>query len=146
VVLGLVIAAGLYGVFQIGDKMARKILPSGEKNIGDIYNLREIAPKHEIAVRLATVVGPAEELFWRGLAQRSIASHWGRLPGAVIAMAAYGGAHIVTGNPALIGAATVAGAYWSALALINTPMAALIVSHVTWDIWIFLVAPTRSAH
>ena len=143
VAFGLAIAAGLYGIFQVGDRMARRILPSGDKNIGDIYELRELRSKDEIALRLATVVGPAEELFWRGLFQRSIASHWGGVPAAVSATVAYGGAHLVTGNPALIGAATVAGAYWSALALLGTPMAALIVSHVTWDIWIFLVAPTR---
>jgi hypothetical protein len=144
VALGLGIAAGLYGIFQIGDRMARRILPAGDKNIGDIYELRERAPHNEIAVRLAAVVGPAEELFWRGLLQRSIGARWGRLPGAVAATAAYGGVHVVTGNPALIGAATVAGAYWSAFALLGAPMAALIVSHVMWDIWIFLVAPTRS--
>ena len=144
VALGLGIAAGLYGIFQVGDRMARKILPSGDKNIGDIYELRELRPKDEIALRLAAVVGPAEELFWRGLLQRSLARRWGRWPAVAGATAAYGGAHLVTENPALIGAATVAGAYWSALALLGAPMAALIVSHVVWDIWIFLLAPTTS--
>ena len=145
VALGLGIAAGLYGIFQVGDRMARQVLPSGDKNIGDIYELRELRPKDEIALRLGAVVGPAEELFWRGLLQRSIARRWGGLPAAVSASAAYGGAHLVTGNPALIGAATVAGLYWSTLAAFGVPMAALIVSHVAWDIWIFLVAPTRGA-
>jgi membrane protease YdiL (CAAX protease family) len=145
VALGLGIAAGLYGIFQVGDQMARRILPLGNENIRDIYELRSLRPKDEIAMRLAAVIGPAEELFWRGLLQRSIARRWGRPPAAVAAAIAYGGAHLVTGNPALIGAATVAGLYWSALALCGAPMAALIVSHVTWDIWIFLIAPTREA-
>jgi membrane protease YdiL (CAAX protease family) len=143
VAFGLGIATGLYGIFQVGDRMARKVLPSGEENIGDIYALRELRPKDEIALRLAAVVGPAEELFWRGLLQRSIARRWGSVPAAAAATFGYGGAHLVTGNPALIGAATVAGLYWSTLALLGVPMAALVVSHVTWDIWIFLVAPTR---
>ena len=143
VALGLGIAAGLYGVFQVGDRMARRILPSGNENIRDIYELRSLRPKDEIAMRLAAVIGPAEELFWRGLLQRSIARRWGGPPAAVAATIAYGGAHLVTGNPALIGAATVAGLYWSALASLGAPMSALVVSHVTWDIWIFLVAPTR---
>jgi membrane protease YdiL (CAAX protease family) len=145
VALGLGIAAGLYGIFQIGDRMARRLLPTGDENIRDIYKLRELRPTNEIALRLATIVGPAEELFWRGLLQRSIARRWGRLPAALSSTAAYGGAHLVTGNPALIGAATVAGFYWSTLAALGVPMAALIVSHVVWDIWIFLVAPTRAA-
>ncbi len=144
VTLGLAIAAGLYGIFQVGDRTARRILPSGDENIGDIYQLRELRPMDEIAVRLAAVVGPAEELFWRGLLQRSIARRWGGPRATVTATVAYGGAHLVTGNPALIGAATVAGLYWSALATLGVPMAALIVSHIAWDIWIFLVAPTRA--
>jgi membrane protease YdiL (CAAX protease family) len=143
VLLGVGIAAGLYGIFQVGDRIARTILPAGDTNIADIYELRALRPKDEIALRLATVVGPAEELFWRGLLQRSMQRRWGRLPAAVGAAVAYGGAHLVTGNPALIGAATVAGLYWSALALFAVPMPALIVSHVVWDIWIFLVAPTE---
>jgi membrane protease YdiL (CAAX protease family) len=143
VALGLAIAGGLYGIFQVGDRMARRILPFGDENIAEIYELRNLRPKAEIAARLAAIVGPAEELFWRGLLQRSISHRWGSWPAAVGATVAYGGVHLVAANPALIGAATVAGAYWSALAVLGTPMAALIVSHVTWDIWIFLVAPTQ---
>jgi membrane protease YdiL (CAAX protease family) len=139
---GLGIAAGLYGIFQLGDRIAHRILPSGDQNIGDVYKLREIAPRDEIALRLAAVIGPAEELFWRGLVQRSIARRLGGPPAAAAATFAYGGAHLATGNPALIGAATVAGLYWSAFALFGAPMSALVVSHVVWDIWIFLVAPT----
>ncbi len=63
----------------------------------------------------------------------------------MVSAAAYGGAHLVTANPALIGAATVAGLYWSLLASLGMPMAALIVSHVVWDIYIFLVAPILPA-
>lgn len=142
VALGVGIAAGLYGVFQIGDRMARRVLPSGDGNIRDIYELRDLRPKDEIALRLAAVIGPAEELFWRGLVQGSMARAFGQAPAALVSTAAYGGAHLVTGNPALIGAATVAGLYWSVCAALGVPMAALIISHVAWDIWIFLVAPT----
>lgn len=143
VALGLGIAAGLYGIFQVGDRMARRILPAGDKNIGDIYELRGLRPKEEIALRLAAVVGPAEELFWRGLLQRSVVRRFGLLPGIGLSASAYGGAHLVTGNPALIGAATVAGIYWSIWAALGAPMAALITSHIVWDIWIFLLAPTQ---
>jgi membrane protease YdiL (CAAX protease family) len=142
--LGFGIAAGLYGIFLVGDRMARKILPSAGDNIADIYRLRDLRPKVEIATRLAAVIGPTEELYWRGLLQRSLARRIGGFPAAVAAAAAYGGAHLITGNPALIGAATVAGVYWSVLAMLGVPMAALIISHVAWDIWIFLVAPTDS--
>jgi len=133
--LGLAIAAGLFAIFQVGDKTARQVMPRGKDEIGEIYALRSISPKEGIAIRLATVIGPAEELFWRGWLQRRI----GWLP----ASAAYAGAHLVTRNSTLIGAAGVAGVYWGALAALGVPMTALIVSHAAWDIWIFLVQPTE---
>src|SRR5262245_30595299 len=135
--LGILIAMGLFAIFQVGDKQARRVMPQGDEQIKDIYALREIGSKEEIALRLATVIGPAEELFWRGWVQRRV----GWLP----ASAAYAGAHLVTGNATLIGAAGVAGVYWGALAAIGAPMTARIVSHALWDIWIFLVQPTERA-
>jgi membrane protease YdiL (CAAX protease family) len=135
IVLGLLSAAGLYAIFQVGDRTARAVMPSGSQEIGDIYALRSLRPRNEIATRLATVIGPAEELFWRGFVQRRL--------GAVGAAMSYGGAHLVTGNATLIGAATVAGIYWGLLRAIGLSMPALIASHVAWDIWIFLLAPTE---
>ena len=143
VALGLASAAGLYGVFQVGDRAARRIMLNGAADIDDIYALRAIRPKAEIAARLALVIGPAEELFWRGFVLRRSQRLYGRWRGAAIAAVKYGGAHLVTGNATLTGAATAAGAYWSALAAAGMPMGALVVSHVAWDIWIFLVQPTQ---
>jgi membrane protease YdiL (CAAX protease family) len=134
---GLGSAAVLYSIFTFGDQIARQIMPRGSKEIGDIYALRAIAPKEEIALRLAAIIGPAEELFWRGFVQRRA--------GGVAAAAAYGGAHLVTGNATLVGAATVAGIYWGLLRRLGMSLPALIVSHIAWDIWIFLLAPTEGA-
>ena len=135
VALGLLSAAGLYAIFQAGDRVARTVMPKGSQEIGDIYALRSLRSQSEIATRLATIIGPAEELFWRGFVQRRIGA-----PGAAMS---YGGAHLITGNATLIGAATVAGIYWGLLRAIGLSMPALITSHVAWDIWIFLLAPTQ---
>jgi hypothetical protein len=67
---------------------------------------------------------------------------FGRWRGAAMAAAAYGGVHVVTGNFTLLGAASVAGAHWCTLYAAGVPLGALVVSHVTWDVWIFLVQPT----
>ena len=135
--LGVGSAAALYGIFTVGDEIARQIMPRGSKEIRDIYALRTIAPPEEIAARLATVIGPAEELFWRGFVQRRA--------GGLAAAAAYGGVHVVTGNVTLIGAAAIAGMYWGLLRALGMSMPALITSHIAWDIWIFLLAPTEGA-
>ena len=135
VVFGLASAGVLYGIFQIGDRMARAVMPRGAKEIREIYELRTIDTPESIGARLGAVIGPAEELFWRGFVQRRA--------GGVAAAAAYGGAHLVTGNTTLIGAASVAGIYWGMLRALGMSMPALITSHIAWDIWIFLLAPTE---
>jgi membrane protease YdiL (CAAX protease family) len=140
--LGLLSAGILYVTFQVGDRFARRFVPSGDREIREIYGLRTLRPKEEIATRLATIIGPAEELFWRGLVQSALMRRYGRWPGAAMAAAAYGGVHVTSGNFTLLGAAGVAGAHWSALYAAGVPLGALIVSHVAWDIWIFLVQPT----
>ena len=143
VALGLASAATLYGTFQLGDRFARRFVPGGEAQIRDIYALRTLRPRGEIAARLVAVIGPAEELFWRGLVQAAFMRRLGRWRGAAAGAAAYGGVHLVTGNFTLFGAAGIAGAHWAALYAAGMPMGALIVSHAAWDVWIFLLQPTE---
>ena len=109
--LGLASAGVLYVTFAAGDRFARRFVPSGEREIREIYTLRTLRPRQEIAARLAFIVGPAEELFWRGLVQNVLMRRFGRWPGAALAAGAYGGVHVVTGNVTLFGAAGVAGAH-----------------------------------
>lgn len=140
--LGLLSAGILYVTFQVGDRFARRFVPDGDVQIREIYTLRTLRPRGEIAARLATIIGPAEELFWRGLVQAALMRRFGHWKGAAIAAGAYGGVHVTSGNFTLLGAAGVAGAHWCALYAAGVPLGALIVSHVAWDIWIFLVQPT----
>lgn len=139
---GLGSAAGLYAIFQVGDRMARRIMPAGDREIAGIYQLRSVAPRPAIATALALVIGPGEELFWRGLVQRGLMRRYGRIRGTLIASTIYGGIHLVSANLTLTGAAATAGLYWGALYAKEQRLAPLIVSHVSWDIWIFLIAPT----
>lgn len=142
---GAASAAALYAVFRVGDVLARRIMPAGAAEIGDIYALRSLEPAGTIAARLSLVIGPAEELFWRGFVQARLRRRYGDVCGTVMATAAYGGAHLVTRNATLVGAATVAGAYWGVLSTAGASMESLIASHVVWDIVTFLVAPTAPA-
>jgi uncharacterized protein len=142
VALGAASAVALYATFKAGDRFARRFVPGGDDQIRDIYSLRELAPRGETAARLVTIIGPAEELFWRGLVQEALMRRYGRWTGAAIAALAYSAVHVTTGNFTLMGAAGVAGAHWCALYAAGVPIGALIVSHCAWDVWIFLVQPT----
>lgn len=140
--IGIASAGALYLTFKVGDLFARRFMPKGDTEIREIYALRTLRPRQEIALRLATIIGPAEELFWRGLIQGGLAKRFGRWRGFALATGAYGGVHLVSKNLTLIGAAGVAGLHWGALRALRVPLGALIVSHAIWDIWIFLVQPT----
>jgi uncharacterized protein len=142
VALGLGSAAVLYGTFKLGDRFARRYVPGGDRQIRQIYGLRELRPRQETALRLVAVIGPAEELFWRGLVQEALMRRYGRWPGAALAAVVYSSVHVTTGNFTLMGAAGVAGAHWCALYAAGVPMGALIVSHSAWDVWVFLLQPT----
>ena len=96
--VGLASAGILYATFQIGDRFARRFVPSGDAQIREIYALRALRPRTEIATRLAAIIGPAEELFWRGLIQAALMRRFGRWKGAALAAGAYGGVHVTSGN------------------------------------------------
>lgn len=143
IVTGLASSAALYGLFRIGDRLARRIMPAGDREIGDIYTLREAAPPAAIAAALGTLIGPGEELFWRGLVQRRLQQRFGTVSGWLLASSVYGAIHLVSANLTLTGAAATAGLFWGGIFAREPRMAPLVISHVTWDIWIFLIAPTE---
>jgi membrane protease YdiL (CAAX protease family) len=143
VATGLGSAAALYGIFRVGDLMARRIMPGGAQEIGAVYELRTAAPPAAIATALALMIGPGEELFWRGLVQRTLQRRYGTIAGWLLASSVYGAVHLVSENLTLTGAAATAGLFWGAVYSREQRLAPLIISHVVWDIWIFLVAPTE---
>lgn len=142
VAIGLASAVGLYVVFQIGDRAARRIMPAGAEDIEAIYGLRKALPRPVTAGLLIGVIGPSEELFWRGLVQHSFMERWGRIRGTLATAAVYGGVHLGARNLTLAGAAAVAGLYWGAEYAVSPRLVPLLVSHAVWDVWVFLVQPT----
>lgn len=140
-VIGISSAGVLYGVFLVGNQLARVILPAGAQEIGSIYDLGTLGQKIDLGARLALIIGPAEELFWRGLVQKRLMERYGPLKGLLLGTAAYSGAHLVAGNVTLIGAAAVAGLFWGGMYAKGVPISALLISHSVWDVLAFLVAP-----
>ena len=142
VACGIASAGVLYGIFQVGDRFARRVMPNGGAEIDDIYRKRGLATDPFIAAALAMLIAPGEELFWRGLLNRYLVQELNPVAGNAAGAAIYSAIHLVSGNLTLTGAAGVAGAFWSLEQLAQGRMAPLIVSHVAWDLWIFLVRPT----
>ena len=138
---GVVAAAGLYAVFTLGRVIASRLVPGASAQIGSVYVLRSQAPWWVIALLLICVIGPGEELFWRGLVQWGLVRRLGPALGWTVATAIYGGVHIVAANPMLVVAALAAGGFWGLLYLRTGRIAPLVVSHIAWDLTVFLILP-----
>lgn len=140
--LGLAIGAVLWGIFWVGDKIAVWMFPFAEGQIGSIYSMKDGTSPLLIALLLAFVVGPAEEIFWRGYVQEGLSRKWSATMGFIVTTAIYSFVHIWGLNFMLLVAAAVAGGVWGLLyRLWPERIGALIVSHAVWDVAVFVLFP-----
>ena len=139
--LGLLSALALYGVFWAGDMVSREVLPSAAKNIGAVYGFRQDASIIRIGLLIVFVIGPGEELFWRGFLQRRWQKKLGLLSGWLLAAGFYAVVHIGSGNLLLVLSALVCGLYWGALYIRFQSAILVAVSHTLWDLLIFIIFP-----
>lgn len=138
---GLISAVALVGVFAVGQVVLRGVWPAAEGWIARVYELREGASTWRIGMLLTFMIGPAEEIVWRGVVQRGLVARLGPSAGITAAVAVYAGLHLATGNPVLWLAAAVAGAAWGWMYHRWRSLAANIVSHAVWDVTVFVLAP-----
>lgn len=140
--LGVVIGALLWGIFWVGDKVAVWMFPFADGEIGSIYSMRDGTEYLIIGLLLLFVVGPAEEIFWRGFVQERLSQKWSPNVGFVVTTAIYALAHIWSLNFMLIVAAAVAGGVWGLLyRLYPKRIGALVISHAVWDVAVFIIFP-----
>ena len=143
---GVAIAFALWGVFWIGDKLSSMLFDFARSEVNAVYAMKTGLPQWGIALLLIFLIGPAEELFWRGYVQRTLSAV---LPGkraADIALVAtvlvYSLVHIWSFNFMLVMAAMVAGAVWGLIYRTKPELLpALIVSHALWDVLVFVIIP-----
>lgn len=138
---GLASAALLYGVFALGRVLVGRLVAGGSAEISAIYSLRSQAPWWVIALLVVCVIGPGEEFFWRGLVQWALVRRLGSAAGWGLATAIYGGVHLAARNPMLAVAALAAGGFWGLLYLRTGRIAPPVVSHIAWDLAVFLILP-----
>ena len=116
VMAGIAIAFALWGIFWVGDKVSAWLFAFARPEVDSVYAMKSGLPVWLIAVLLLCLIGPAEELFWRGYVQRTL----GRVLGGkrpenkafIITAAIYALVHIWSFNFMLVMAALVAGLVW----------------------------------
>jgi membrane protease YdiL (CAAX protease family) len=140
--LGVLIGAALWAIFWVGDKVAVWMFPFAGGEIGSIYAMRDGTSHILIGLLLLFVVGPAEELFWRGYVQEQMGRKWGPWAAFFATAAIYTLVHIWSLNFMLLVAAAVAGGIWGLLyRLYPQRLGALIISHAVWDAAVFVIFP-----
>ncbi|MDO4993828.1 MAG: type II CAAX endopeptidase family protein [Bacteroidales bacterium] len=142
IVLGIVIAVVLWGVFWVGDKASQWLFDFARPQVDTIYGMKEGNQPWLIALLLLLIIGPAEELFWRGYVQRQLSQCWNPNLGFLVTTAIYTAVHIPSGNFMLIMAAMVCGILWGGLyRLMPQHFLAIVLSHALWDAAAFVWFP-----
>jgi membrane protease YdiL (CAAX protease family) len=138
---GLLTAVVLYGIFWLGNWLVRELWAGAAGGIASVYGFKRGAAPVRVALLIGLLIGPGEELVWRGAIQRVFTERLGRLPGLLLATALYTAVHLSSGNPMLILAALVCGLYWGYLYQRTGSILLVVVSHTVWDLMVFLLLP-----
>ena len=110
--------------------------------VDSIYGMKEGESPWLLAALLLLLIGPAEEIFWRGYVQRTLSKRWNPNVGFVVATLIYALVHAGSCNFMLVMAALVVGAAWGALyRFFPNRFAAVILSHAVWDVAVFIFFP-----
>ena len=140
--LGIALALVLWGVFWVGDKVATWMFSFARPQVDTIYGMKDSQSEWIIGLLLLFVIGPAEEIFWRGFVQRGLGMRSTANVAFIVTLFIYGFVHIWKFNFMLIMAALVCGLIWGlAYRLWPKQLFALIVSHAVWDTLVFVVWP-----
>jgi len=141
--IGIISAAVLYGIFIAGDRLSALIFDFANKQVTNVYLNKSLLDPAVIGLMLLFVFGPGEEIFWRGFVQDSLAHRFGDNAGWLMASLIYAGVHIFSMNLMLIAAALVCGLFWGYLFKRYESLWPGIISHAIWDLTIFVLLPVR---
>ena len=139
---GLGIAVVLWFVFWTGDKLSQLLFDFARPQVDLIYGIKGGTSPTLISLLLLCIIGPGEEIFWRGYVQRRLSARWSPNTGFLLATAAYTLIHITSLNFMLVMAALVCGVIWGGLfRLFPRHFTAIVVSHALWDAAAFVWFP-----
>lgn len=143
---GIALAFFLWGIFWIGDMASSWIFDFARTEVDAVYSMKHGLPTWTIGLLLLFLIGPAEELFWRGYVQRTLSrTLGGRHPedfAFLLTAVVYALVHIWSFNFMLVMAALVAGLVWGFnYRLCPKALPALIISHALWDVLVFVILP-----
>ncbi len=141
ILLGVLTAAVLYAAFVVLNPLSRVVFQSAATDIERVYAFKTGASPARVGLLILFVIGPGEEIIWRGFLQRHWEKRWGFPAGWLLAAAFYAAVHLGSGNAMLVLAAAATGLFWGFLYHRFRSMLLNAVSHTLWDLLIFMILP-----
>lgn len=142
IALGVVIAVALWSVFWVGDKLSQLMFNFARPQVDLIYGMKDGESMWLLTALMLFLIGPAEEIFWRGYIQKQLSARWNPNIGFIATTAIYALVHAGSCNFMLTMAALVAGFFWGLLyRFFPERFAAIIISHAIWDVAVFIWFP-----
>ncbi|MEY8001249.1 lysostaphin resistance A-like protein [Clostridium sp. Mt-5] len=141
ILLGILSAIVLYAIFYFGNIISGYLFSFKDTEILSVYNNKAQGDLKLISALLLFLIGPGEEIYWRGFIQSTLAKILGENKGYVLSALLYSLVHVITGNFMLVLAALVCGLYWGWLYKKRQSLIPVIISHALWDFTIFVLFP-----
>ena len=141
ILLGVISALLLYGVFRVGDIIVTGLIPFSEGEIAAVYNNSQAAALPVIGALLVGVIGPGEEIFWRGTVQKRLGERYSGPVGVLLGALVYSLVHIWALNLTLLLAALICGLVWGWMYYLEKNLVPVIISHSLWSLLIFVIFP-----
>ena len=139
---GIGVAVGLWGVFWLGDRVSSWLFDFARPQVDLIYGMKSGESPWLLSVLLLLLIGPAEEVFWRGYVQHTLSLRWNPNIGFLVSTLLYAVVHAPSCNFMLLMAALVAGVIWGGLyRLFPGRLSMLVISHALWDAAVFVWFP-----
>ncbi|HUJ90177.1 MAG TPA: CPBP family intramembrane glutamic endopeptidase [Syntrophorhabdales bacterium] len=141
VFVGILSAVLLYAIFWVGREVSTALFPFAAREIGNVYVTKAELNPAAIGLLLFFIMGPAEEIYWRGFVQETLSGRFGQTTGLLATSAIYALIHIFAFNVMLFVAAAVCGLFWGLLYLRERSLVPVILSHALWDLMTFVLFP-----
>lgn len=132
----------LYLLFYFANNLSY-LIPVANKNIQFIYGLAVGVNPLLLLLILIFPIASGEEFFWRGLVQRAFSERYGAFAGYLISVFGDTTVHLSSLNPILVLSAFITSIVWGYLFLYTKSLTVSLISHVLWDILVFVLFPIR---
>lgn len=140
--LGALSGLVIYGVFWFGYNGIEKFHLPFYRGIHNLY--RWFAPSAFWEyLALVLVAAPGEELFWRGFIQNKLLTQFKPWISIFVAACLYASVQIYSGEFILVIATFLCGIAWGGLYFWKRSMPLVIVSHLIFDIMLFIFLPLK---